>query len=92
MLYVDIDQLNVINENHGMHVGDEVIQDVANLLSRRAREGTLVARVGADRFCMFVPGCGIEPAARSPEEFAQYMRVDLERSERLLRAANFTPQ
>jgi diguanylate cyclase (GGDEF)-like protein len=68
MLYVDIDQLNVINENHGMHVGDEVIQDVANLLSRRAREGTLVARVGADRFCMFVPGCGIEPAARIAEE------------------------
>jgi diguanylate cyclase (GGDEF)-like protein len=68
MLYVDIDQLNVINENHGMHVGDEVIQGVASLLARRAREGTLVARVGADRFCMFVPGCGIEPAARIAEE------------------------
>jgi diguanylate cyclase (GGDEF)-like protein len=68
MLYVDIDQLNVVNENHGMHVGDEVIQGVANLLSRRAREGALVARVGADRFCMFVPGCGIEPAARIAEE------------------------
>jgi len=35
---------------------------------------------------------GIEPAARSPDEFAQYLRVDLDRSEKLLRAANFTPQ
>jgi tripartite-type tricarboxylate transporter receptor subunit TctC len=35
---------------------------------------------------------GIEPAARSPEEFAQYLRIDLDRSEKLLRAANFTPQ
>ena len=51
-----------------MHVGDEVIQGVANLLSRRARENTLVARVGGDRFSMFVPGCGIEPAARIAEE------------------------
>lgn len=68
LLYVDIDQLNVVNENHGMHVGDEVIQSVANLLSRRARESTLVARVGGDRFCMFVPGSGIEPAARIAEE------------------------
>lgn len=68
LLYVDIDQLNVINENHGMHVGDEVIQSVAQLLSRRAREGTLVARVGGDRFAMFLPGCGIEPAARIAEE------------------------
>ncbi|HME38852.1 MAG TPA: EAL domain-containing protein [Steroidobacteraceae bacterium] len=68
LLYVDIDQLNVVNENHGMHVGDEVIQGVAHLLSRRAREGTLVARVGGDRFSMFIPGCGIEPAARIAEE------------------------
>jgi len=68
LLYVDIDQLNVVNENHGMHVGDEVIQGIADLLSRRAREGTLIARVGGDRFSMFVPGCGIEPAARIAEE------------------------
>jgi diguanylate cyclase (GGDEF)-like protein len=68
LLYVDIDQLNVINENHGMHVGDEVIQSIAHLLSRRARESTLVARVGGDRFSMFLPGCGIEPAARIAEE------------------------
>src|SRR5882762_336125 len=68
LLYVDIDQLNVVNENHGMHVGDEVIQGVANLLSRRVREGTLLARLGGDRFCMLVPGCGIEPAARIAEE------------------------
>jgi EAL domain-containing protein (putative c-di-GMP-specific phosphodiesterase class I) len=51
-----------------MHVGDEVIQSVAELLSRRVREGSPVARVGGDRFGMFVPGCGIEPAARIAEE------------------------
>jgi len=68
LLYVDIDQLNVVNENHGMHVGDEVIRGVANLLSRRVREGTLAARLGGDRFCMLVSGCGIEPAARIAEE------------------------
>jgi diguanylate cyclase (GGDEF)-like protein len=68
LLYIDIDQLNVVNENHGMHVGDEVIQGVAGLLSRRTREGTLIARVGGDRFSMFLPGCGIEPAARVAEE------------------------
>jgi diguanylate cyclase (GGDEF)-like protein len=68
LLYIDIDQLNVVNENHGMHVGDEVIQSVACLLSRRGRDGILIARVGGDRFSMFLPGCGIEPAARIAEE------------------------
>ena len=68
LLYIDIDQLNVVNENHGMHVGDEVILGVASLLCRRGRQGTLVARMAGDRFIMFLPGCGIEPAARIAEE------------------------
>ncbi len=35
---------------------------------------------------------GIEPAARTPEEFARYLQTDLDRSEKLLRAAKFEPQ
>lgn len=35
---------------------------------------------------------GIEPAARTPQEFAQYLQIDLDRSEKLLRAAKFEPQ
>jgi tripartite-type tricarboxylate transporter receptor subunit TctC len=35
---------------------------------------------------------GIGPVAKSPEEFAQYLRADLDRSEKLLKAANFVPQ
>ena len=34
----------------------------------------------------------IEPAAETPQAFAQFMRADLERSETLLRAAHFHPQ
>jgi tripartite-type tricarboxylate transporter receptor subunit TctC len=35
---------------------------------------------------------GIVPAARSPAEFAQYLQADLDRSAKLLKAANFVPQ
>ena len=35
---------------------------------------------------------GIEPAAETPEAFAQYLKVDLDRSAKLLKAANFQPQ
>lgn len=35
---------------------------------------------------------GIEPAAETPEAFAQYLKVDFERSAKLLKAANFQPQ
>ncbi len=68
LLYIDIDQLNMVNEDHGMHVGDEIIQSVAGLICRRGPVGTLASRVGGGRFAVLVPGCGIEPAARIAEE------------------------
>lgn len=68
LLYFDVDQLHVVNETHGMPVGDELIHSIAQLLRARARGGTLVARIAGDRFAMFVPGCSIEPVARIAEE------------------------
>ena len=68
LLYIDVDQLNAVNEDHGMHVGDEIIQSVAGLIFRRGPEGTLASRIGGGRFAVLVPGCGIEPAARIAEE------------------------
>jgi tripartite-type tricarboxylate transporter receptor subunit TctC len=35
---------------------------------------------------------GIEPATQTPQAFAQFLRADLERSAKLLKAANFVPQ
>jgi tripartite-type tricarboxylate transporter receptor subunit TctC len=35
---------------------------------------------------------GIEPAPKTPEQFAEYLRADLDRSAKLLNAANFVPQ
>jgi tripartite-type tricarboxylate transporter receptor subunit TctC len=35
---------------------------------------------------------GIEATAKTPAEFAQYLRSDLDRSAKLLKAANFVPQ
>jgi tripartite-type tricarboxylate transporter receptor subunit TctC len=35
---------------------------------------------------------GIEPAAKTPEQFAEYLHADLDRSAKLLKAANFVPQ
>jgi tripartite-type tricarboxylate transporter receptor subunit TctC len=35
---------------------------------------------------------GIEAAAKTPAEFAQYLRADLDRGAKLLKAANFVPQ
>jgi hypothetical protein len=41
VIYVDIDRLHVLNENLGMHVGDEVIQRVASRRPRSTRHAKL---------------------------------------------------
>jgi Amt family ammonium transporter len=43
-----------------MHVGDEVIGKVAEVLRRKPRPGALAARIAGDRFAVFLPDCALE--------------------------------
>jgi len=45
---LDIDGFGVVNTQHGYDAGDELLQGLAELISRIARTGDPVARVGAD--------------------------------------------
>jgi diguanylate cyclase (GGDEF)-like protein len=60
VLYLDGDRMHVINDNFGMHVGDEVITKIAEVLRRKPRPGALAARVAGDRFAVFLPDCKLE--------------------------------
>jgi diguanylate cyclase (GGDEF)-like protein len=60
ILYLDADRVHVINDNFGMHVGDEVIGKIADVLHRKPRPGALAARIAGDRFALFLPDCKLE--------------------------------
>jgi len=60
VLYLDVDRLHVTNDNYGMHIGDEVIGKVAEVLRRKPRPGALSARIAGDRFAVFLPDCALE--------------------------------
>ena len=60
VLYLDLDRMHVVNDNFGMHVGDEVIGKVAEVLRKKARPGALAARIAGDRFAIFLPDCALE--------------------------------
>jgi diguanylate cyclase (GGDEF)-like protein len=55
LIYIDADQLHVINDNFGMHVGDQVIAQIGDLVRRRLPPGSLGARISGDRFAVLVP-------------------------------------
>lgn len=60
VLYLDVDRVHVVNDNFGMHVGDELIGKVAEVLRKKARPGALAARIAGDRFAVFLPDCTLE--------------------------------
>ena len=67
VLYLDVDRMHVVNDNFGMHVGDEVICKVAEILRKKARPGALTARIAGDRFAVFLPDCTLEFAQQIGE-------------------------
>jgi diguanylate cyclase (GGDEF)-like protein len=54
-LYIDADQLHVINDNFGMHVGDQIIGQLGELIRSRLPPGALAARISGDRFAALLP-------------------------------------
>jgi diguanylate cyclase (GGDEF)-like protein len=62
VIYVDIDRLHVLNENLGMHVGDEVIVRVAEVIRRQVAPRMLAARISGDRFALYVGDANLDKA------------------------------
>lgn len=67
VVYVDIDRLHVLNENLGMHVGDEVIVRVAEVIRRSLTPRMLAARISGDRFALFLADASTDTAQRVAE-------------------------
>jgi GGDEF domain-containing protein len=70
LLYVDIDELHVINENFGMHVGDQAIAQIGELLRKHLPPNSVAARISGDRFAVAMPS-DIDEAAMFGEGCAK---------------------
>jgi diguanylate cyclase (GGDEF)-like protein len=62
-MMLDIDHFKNINDQHGHQVGDEVIELVAERLSRFVRPGDILGRYGGEEFALLLPAGPDDPRA-----------------------------
>lgn len=55
-LVIDIDDFSSVNEEHGIKVGDRVLQLAAMRIKGQLRKTDLVARLGSDKFIILLSG------------------------------------
>ncbi len=60
--YIDLENLHVINTSCSTTAGDELLRQMAHLISSQRRKGDLAARLGGDEFGLLLEDCPMEDA------------------------------
>jgi len=76
IIMTDLDNLKLINDNHGHAAGDEVIYRAAQVLKQSFRASDIIARYGGDEFVILLPETGekaaLEAVARLRENVSNF--------------------
>lgn len=75
LLFLDIDHFKQVNDNHGHHVGDEVLVELGSYLKRHCRPYDTAVRWGGEEFLLLLSSADENSAA----DFADRLRRGIEK-------------
>ena len=64
VMYLDLDQLKVVNDSGGHAAGDQLIRQTGALLEKHLRDDDVLARLGGDEFGVILKHCRADEALR----------------------------
>ena len=67
VIAIDIDHFKQINDNHGHHVGDQVLEAVAQVIQESGRKDAVAARLGGEEFMLLQPDLDLVRGAMRAE-------------------------
>lgn len=71
VIICDLDGFKSVNDHLGHATGDEVLRQIAGLLSRRVRKMDAVARLGGDEFAILLIGADLSVAQQKCQMLAR---------------------
>jgi diguanylate cyclase (GGDEF)-like protein/PAS domain S-box-containing protein len=67
VFYLDLDRFKQVNDSCGHEAGDELLRQIAALLSSHLRKRDTLARLGGDEFAALLENCPLEEAEKVAE-------------------------
>ncbi len=74
LVMIDVDNFKLFNDAHGHVVGDQVLQEVARILTAALRRSDIIARYGGDEFIAALPDTDAEAAVQLVERVRVALR------------------
>lgn len=74
LLFLDLDRFKVINESLGHHAGDELLCQIAQLISSQVCRQDMVARLGGDEFGVLLEYCSNEDGLCLAQKLAKALK------------------
>jgi diguanylate cyclase (GGDEF)-like protein len=71
LMVMDLDHFKEINDNHGHHVGDRALVEIARVLRAGIRPYDICVRYAGDEFIVVLSGCGADEAEQKRLELQQ---------------------
>lgn len=74
VVMIDLDRFKRVNDQHGHHAGDVLLEELARTLAFEVREADIAGRYGGDEFVVVLPDTDAEQAMAAGERIVEAIR------------------